>query len=90
MKFPTKHQYTFPKVETQIHPLLKLASHSLLVSEATSLLYDKTSKEICRFIADISRTYAGRSFADGEWSWLNDNCRVNILPHCIHTMSICC
>ena len=79
MKFPTKHQYTFPKMETQIHPLLNLVSNSFNVSDVTSLQHAETSLDICKYIADTSKDYAGMSFADGEWKWLNDNRRVNYL-----------
>jgi hypothetical protein len=79
MKFPTKHQYTFPKVEVQIHPLLNLVSNSLCISEVTSLQYTKTSLDICKYIAATSKAYKGKSFADGEWKWLNDSRRINYL-----------
>lgn len=90
-EFPSRHQYTWPRVEVQCHPLepvwknseidtMYSASDSFSVAEglSNSIYYEKNI-EISKKIAAISKFYFKECVADGEWKWLNENRRVSYL-----------
>lgn len=83
-KFPRRHQYTWPKVEAQTHPL-QAGGHDLKCSvpdKKTSLETEDGRKrrfEICKTIAEARRIYSNEYAADGEWKWLNENRRATYL-----------
>ena len=76
LRFPSRHLYTFPKIETQSHPLLNDCKHTGPAKEGR--VHNK-DYAICKRIAEASKIYSGRYFADGEWKWLNENRRTTYL-----------
>ena len=85
-QFPRRHQYTWPRVEAQTHPLqtecinLEFPSHARTnLPREMAVEGQNNNLEICKQIADVCQIYSGRYLADGEWKWLNENRRAAYL-----------